>query len=131
MDKPGGLFLFRHGLMVAATNACCRMRSPSVARSLHCQDFQVLHFWPVGLNCDGALLPSIIGLISPTNLSMFTMLLRTILIASSGNPDSSVKVYPVKTSPDSSAPQKRNTRSLNLSNSRMSPTPFFALSIFT
>jgi hypothetical protein len=36
--------------------------------------------------------PSIKGFISPMNLSLFTMLRNTMLIASSGKPDSSVKV---------------------------------------
>ena len=39
-----------------------------------------------------ALVPSINGRISPTNLSLFTILRSTILMASSGNPDSSVNV---------------------------------------
>ena len=40
----------------------------------------------------GTPLPSIIGFISPINLSLFTILRRTILIDSSGKPDSSVTV---------------------------------------
>jgi hypothetical protein len=40
----------------------------------------------------GAVLPSIIGRIWPTNLSVFRIDRRTITIASDGKPDSSVNV---------------------------------------
>src|SRR6266404_1962780 len=60
----------------------------------------------IGYQLIGPALPqSIACFISPTNLSVLAILKSTTLMASSGNPDSSVNVYPVKISPLSSAPQ--------------------------